>query len=214
MKYDTVIYDLDGTLLNTLDDLAAAVNVALRRLDLPERGVDEVRRMVGNGMELLIRRALPEGAQARMPEALRLFKAHYAAHAQDATRPYPGVEAMLLRLSAAGARQAIVSNKGDPFVKELNRRYFGLPVAVGEREGVRRKPCPDMLLQVMEGFGARASRTLYVGDSDVDIETARAAGVACACVTWGFRTRAQLLAAGAETLIDTPEALARLVLGT
>lgn len=214
LRYDTVIYDLDGTLLNTLDDLAGAVNHAMGALGFPTHSVEEVRRMVGDGMDVLIRRALPRDAQDSAAQALALFKAHYAAHAQDATRPYEGVLSLLDQLGQAGVRQAIVSNKADPFVKELNRRYFGqrIRVAVGERDGVRRKPAPDMLLRVMEDWRAEPGRTLYVGDSAIDVQTARAAGVDCASVTWGFRTRNELLASGAALLVDTPQALARRVL--
>ena len=214
MRYDAVIYDLDGTLLNTLDDLAGAVNHAMSALSFPTRSAREVRRMVGDGMEMLIRRALPESGQDAAAEALSLFRAHYAAHAQDATRPYEGVLPLLDQLGQAGVRQAIVSNKGDSFVKELNRRYFGqrISVALGERAGVRRKPAPDMLLQVMEAWDSAPARTLYVGDSGTDIQTARAAGVPCASVTWGFRTREELIASGATLLVDTPRELARQVL--
>ena len=214
LRYDTVIYDLDGTLLNTLDDLAGAVNHAMGALGFPTHSVEEVRRMVGDGMDVLIRRALPRDAQDSAVQALALFKAYYAAHAQDATRPYEGVLSLLDQLGQAGVRQAIVSNKADPFVKELNRRYFGqrIRVAVGERDGVRRKPAPDMLLRVMEDWRAEPGRTLYVGDSAIDVQTARAAGVDCASVTWGFRTRDELLASGAALLVDTPQALARRVL--
>lgn len=214
MRYDAVIYDLDGTLLNTLEDLAGAVNHAMGQLGFAPHSLESVRRMVGDGMDMLIRRALPRDRQAAAPEALALFKAHYAAHAQDTTRPYQDVPLLLDALARAGVRQAIVSNKGDPFVKELNRRYFGsrIAVAVGERAGVRRKPSPDMLLQVMKQWDAHPQRTLYVGDSATDIQTAQAAGVACASVTWGFRTREELLAAGASLLLDTPRALAQHVL--
>lgn len=214
MRYDAVIYDLDGTLLNTLDDLAGAVNHAMGALGFPTHSAREVCHMVGDGMEMLIRRALPQDAQESAAQALALFKAHYAAHAQDATRPYEGVLPLLDQLGQAGVRQAIVSNKGDSFVKELNRRYFGqrISVALGERAGVRRKPAPDMLLQVMEAWGSDPARTLYVGDSGTDIQTARAAGVPCASVTWGFRTRDELIASGATLLVDTPRELARQVL--
>lgn len=215
MRYDAVIYDLDGTLLNTLDDLAAAVNHAMRAMGCPAHSVEDVRRMVGDGMEMLIRRALPQDRQDAVAETLALFKAHYAAHAQDITRPYEGIFSLLDELAAAGVRQAIVSNKGDPFVKELNRRYFGrrIAVAVGERPGVRRKPSPDMLVNVMREWNALPARTLYVGDSGTDVETARAAGVRCASVTWGFRTREELLASGASLLVDTPRELTDYVLG-
>lgn len=212
VRYDTVIYDLDGTLLNTLDDLAASVNHAMRTLGHPEHSTQAVCAMVGNGMEKLLRLATPEGADWQ--EALRVFKAHYADHANDHTCPYAGIEAMLEALHQAGVRQAIVSNKGDPFVKDLNERYFSrwIDIAVGEQPAIRRKPWPDSVLHIMERLGSDPSRTLYVGDSDVDIVTAQNAGVDCASVVWGFRTEAELREAGAARLVADAEALTRLVL--
>lgn len=214
MHYDTVIYDLDGTLLDTLGDLAAAVNHAMRVMNCPEHSEVAVCAMVGNGMELLIRRALPEGDE-RMEETLRVFKAYYAEHSEDLTCAYEGIEAMLEALAQAGVKQAIVSNKGDPFVRALNEKFFSrwIRLAVGERADVRRKPAPDSLLRIMEELGSTPERTLYVGDSDVDIVTANNAGVDCASVCWGFRTEEQLRAAGADHLFHKPGELAAFVLG-
>lgn len=213
MRYDTVIYDLDGTLLNTLGDLAAAVNHAMRAFGYPEHSEQAVCRMVGNGMGTLIRRAIPEG-EDNFEEVLRTFKAYYGEHSDDLTCAYPGVEELLDTLAKEGVRQAIVSNKGDPFVKELNEKYFSrwIAQAVGEKEDVRRKPWPDSVKKIMDFWHCDPSRVLYVGDSEVDVETARNAGVDCASVTWGFRTVEDLTRAGAATFIHDPQELVKLVL--
>ena len=213
MRYDTVIFDLDGTLLNTLGDLAAAVNYAMRAMNCPEHSEQAVCSMVGNGMERLIRLALPQDASC-FEDALRVFKTYYAEHSEDLTCAYEGVETMLEALSTAGVKQAIVSNKGDPFVRALNEKFFSrwIKLAVGERPDVRRKPWPDSLFAIMEELGATPGRTLYVGDSDVDIRTAENAGVDCASVCWGFRTEEQLREAGAKYLFHTPAELASFIL--
>lgn len=216
MRYDTVIFDLDGTLLDTLQDLAAAVNYALTRQGYPPRTVQEVCRFVGNGVEKLMRRAVPAGLpEERIMAALAVFKDYYARHNNDATAPYPGVEALLDHLKAHGVRMAIVSNKNDPNVKALARLYFPdtIAMAVGEGGGVRAKPCPDTVLHVMNTWGCDPSRVLYVGDSDVDIQTARSAGVDCASVCWGFRPEQELRAAGATLLVHTAQELEAVVLG-
>lgn len=214
MRYDTVIYDLDGTLLNTLDDLAAAVNFAMRQGGFAQHSAQSVCAMVGSGMEMLIRRALPAHADdAAFAKAFADFRAYYAQHSNDQTRPYPGVTEMLEALQQMGVRQAVVSNKRDSFVKDLCRSHFGslIGVAVGEQDGVRRKPAPDSLLKVMAEAGCDAARTLYVGDSDVDIETAQNAGVDCACVCWGFRSEEQLKAAGAKLLVHEAREIVEMV---
>ncbi len=216
MRYDTVIFDLDGTLLDTLQDLAAAVNYALYQQGYPPRTVQEVCRFVGNGVEKLMRRAVPAGLpEERIMAALAVFKDYYALHNNDATAPYPGIEALLDHLKARGVRMAIVSNKNDPNVKALARLYFPttISMAVGEGGGVRAKPCPDTVLHVMNTWGCDPSRVLYVGDSDVDIQTARNAGVDCASVCWGFRPEQELRAAGATLLVHTAQELEAVVLG-
>lgn len=216
MRYDTVIFDLDGTLLDTLQDLAAAVNHALYQQGYPPRTVQEVCRFVGNGVEKLMRRAVPAGLpEERIMAALAVFKDYYALHNNDATAPYPGIEALLDHLKARGVRMAIVSNKNDPNVKALARLYFPttISMAVGEGGGVRAKPCPDTVLHVMNTWGCDPSRVLYVGDSDVDIQTARNAGVDCASVCWGFRPEQELRAAGATLLVHTAQELEAVVLG-
>ena len=211
-RYETVIYDLDGTLLNTLEDLANAVNHAMRESGYPERTLEEVCRFVGNGVGQLIHRALPasaDGDEEAFEETLQAFKSYYARHNNDTTAPYDGIEALLERLNQAGVRQAIVSNKNDPNVKALTQDYFSrwIPLAVGEQEGVRRKPAPDTVLRVMKEWGCKPSEVLYVGDSDVDVETAHNANLPCCGAVWGFRTREELNAAGAEYLAENSDEL-------
>lgn len=205
-----VIFDLDGTLLNTLEDLRDSTNAALRAFGLPERTTDEVRRFVGNGVRLLMIRATPGGEEnPQFEEILAYFRRHYAEHCFDQTRPYDGILPMLDRLQESGIGLAVVSNKFDAAVRELCRRYFPdqIAIAIGEREGIRKKPAPDSVLQAMRELHADPSESLYVGDSEVDIETARNAGIPCVSVTWGFRDRDFLLAHGASALIDDPSEL-------
>lgn len=207
MRYKTVIFDLDGTLLDTLDDLAAATNYALAQHGLPLRTQDEVRWFVGNGIRKLIERALPTGTTAEVQEAVyATFNKYYKQHCNDATQSYAGVKELLAELRSAGCKTAIVSNKADYGVQELVKRYFAdnLDAACGERTGIAKKPAPDMLLAVMQQLGAEKSETIYVGDSDTDLETARNAGVPCIGACWGFRGREFLVQHGAEQLAETP----------
>ncbi|MBQ9781470.1 MAG: HAD-IIIA family hydrolase [Clostridia bacterium] len=214
--YHAVIFDLDGTLLDTLDDLADAVNNALSAFSLPCRTRDEVRTFVGDGVAKLIERATPgDCPHDKVAAVLARFKSYYAAHCQDKTSPYEGILSLLTELKHQGIRTAIVSNKFDDAVKALANHYFGtlIQVAVGEREseGIRKKPAPDTLLMAMDKLGVSPDETLYVGDSDTDILTAHAAGVACVSVTWGFRDSAFLLSHGATLLADTPEELKTMI---
>ncbi|WP_346664776.1 HAD-IIIA family hydrolase [uncultured Mailhella sp.] len=207
MKYDAIIFDLDGTLLDTLEDLADAVNHALSGCTTVRRSIDEVRSFVGNGVRTLMIRALPGGEESPyFEQAFAAFREYYAAHCRDHTRAYPQIPELLNELSARGVKLGIVSNKSDKEVKELNRAFFGglFPAALGERPGVRRKPEPDSLLEAMKELCVDKSRTLYVGDSDVDIRTAANAGVPCVSVTWGFRTEDFLRASGASAVIHSP----------
>lgn len=208
MACKAVIFDLDGTLIDSIRDLWLSTNYALVQCALPQRTLDEVRCFVGNGVEMLIRRAVPEGTEeALTARCLDYFRQHYVDHCRDHTAPYEGVMAMLRALQHQGIRTAICSNKLQAGVDSLCDRFFaGLAdVAVGERPQVRRKPAPDMLVEAMRQLGVRPSETVYVGDSDVDIETARAAGVRCVSVTWGFRSSEFLLAHGAVLLATRPE---------
>ena len=210
MNIRAVIWDLDGTLLDTLGDLAASTNAALQKSGLPQRTVDEVRRFVGNGIGKLIHRAVPEGCPAETEKrVLDDFVAHYAQHSRDTTRPYDGVLPLLDALIARGVKLGIVSNKIDFAVRELSAAYFGerMQVAVGDDPSRRRKPAPDSVLEAMRQLGVTKEETVYVGDSDVDVLTAHNAGVTCCAVSWGFRSEDCLREAGAEHIAATPEEL-------
>lgn len=215
--YKTVVFDLDGTLLNTLDDLHLSTNHALRAHGLAERSLDEVRCFVGNGVALLISRAVPAGTPADVQASvLAEFRRHYAAHCEDHTAPYPGVRELLGRLREAGVAMAVASNKPDAPVRALVERQFPgtFSCVLGECEerGIRKKPAPDMVLAVLEQLGRSGEGLVYVGDSEVDVETASAVGCACLSCSWGFRSREQLISAGASRIVDTPDELGRVLL--
>jgi phosphoglycolate phosphatase len=206
-RTQAVIFDLDGTLLDTLQDLCDAVNYALRRSGMPERTIDEVRQFVGNGVEKLMIRAVPEGKEnPAFDETFAHFRTYYGEHCKDHTGPYPDILLLMKELDARGIRMAIVSNKLDSAVKELDKEYFtGLTrAAIGEMEGVSRKPAPDTALKAMKELGVTAEHAIYVGDSDVDIQTAANAGIPCVSVTWGFRSEEFLREHGAKQLIHRP----------
>lgn len=209
--YNTFIFDLDGTLLNTLDDLAASVNYALRTHGMPERTLDEVRSFVGNGVRLLMERAIPEGsANPRFEETFATFRAYYMEHSLDTTRPYDGIPEMIHTLKQRGCRLAVVSNKFYAATQELIRHFFPeITVAIGEHEaeGIRKKPAPDTVFEALRQLGVSKEKAVYVGDSDVDLQTARNSGLPCISVLWGFRNRDFLLAHGATTFISHPEKL-------
>ena len=212
MKYEALIFDLDGTLLDTLDDLADAVNAVLSANGYPTKTRDEVCRAVGNGMKNLISRVLPSGADdPSFDRILNEFKAYYGAHCEDKTAPYAGISDLLANLKAAGVKMAIVSNKADYAVKMLAKTWFSdmIPVAIGENEaaGIRKKPAPDTVDLALRELGITRAQAAYVGDSDVDVETANNCEMPCLSVTWGFRDRTFLLEHGATLLYDTPEAL-------
>ena len=216
MRYQAVLFDMDGTVLDTLRDLHAAANRALAEFSLPPMSLDETRRRVGNGSRRLIELSVPEGtAPARIDEILAWYLPWYNAHANDTTAPYPGIPELLESFRAGGLAMAIVSNKPDRTVRELAEIHFpGLfSCAVGENEarGVRRKPAPDTLLAAARELGTPPGSCLYVGDSEVDILTAARAGMDCASVLWGFRSREELAAAGAKLLFHTPDELKRFV---
>ena len=215
MRFHTAVFDLDGTLLDTLQDLADSTNYALAVNGLPGRTVDEVRRFVGNGVGKLIARAVPEGTpEALTAKCLSDFRAHYFLNMENKTAPYPGVMEMLDRLGKAGFHLAIVSNKFDSAVKGLCQTYFGdlIPVAIGESEGVERKPAPDTVFRALAELGVSPEGAVYIGDSDVDIQTAHNSGLPCISVSWGFRDEAFLTEHGATTIAATREELAKLLL--
>jgi len=215
MSIKAVVFDLDGTLLNTLTDLAASCNRALLQMGLPTRTTDEIRSFIGNGARLLCNRAVGMDAPADVvDECLRLFQADYNIHLNDHTAPYAGIMEMLATLRDRGIGCAVVSNKYDAATRAICRLYFGdlVPVSIGEGNGISKKPCPDGVLKALSLLGAQAHEALYVGDSDTDVETAHNAGLFCVGVTWGFRSRMVLEMAGAESIIDTPEELLDIVL--
>ncbi len=207
-NYDAVIFDMDGTLLDTLEDLKDAVNHALRVLAMPERTLEEIRQFVGNGAERLLELAVPGGAgNPQYGRALALFREYYAVHCNDKTRPYDGVIPLLQKLAEEGYALAIVSNKPDFAVKELCGIYFsGLAgTAAGQREGVAKKPAPDTVQAALRELGVPKERAVYVGDSEVDVMTAANAEIPCISVLWGFRERDFLLAHGACRFAERPE---------
>lgn len=213
--YRTVIFDLDGTLLNTIDDLANSLNHTLDKFGFPTRTRYEVQSFVGNGLRKLLERAIPNGLQnPQFEEVFVQFKTHYTSHCKEITVPYPGVMEVLNTLYEKQIPMAIVSNKNDAAVKELALDFFNglIPVAIGEREGISKKPAPDTVLTALSELGADASTAVYVGDSDVDIQTAANSGMDCISVSWGFRGREFLEKEGASVIIDTPSELLKFLI--
>lgn len=205
-----LIFDLDGTLLNTLADLRDSTNYALKKFGFPERTTDEVRNFVGNGLRMLIRRAVPQTTEEEaVNRVLTEMKTHYLEHYHDGTTPYDGILSFLRKMKKCGFRMAIVSNKADPMVQLLRTLYFDdlIPVAIGELDGVPRKPSKEMVDLAMQRLGCTAEHTVYIGDSEVDIETAKNAGLPCLSVGWGFRDETHLHSAGAETIYHSPAEL-------
>ena len=212
ITYKNYIFDLDGTLLDTLGDLAAAVNYALRQHGLPEHSLDDVRRFVGNGVRKLMERAVPDGADNPLfDDTFASFRQYYMAHSQDTTRPYEGIPETLAALKARGCHIAVVSNKMMAATQALCSHFFPdtIEVAIGENEaaGIRKKPAPDTVIAALEALGVGKDHAVYVGDSDVDIQTARNSGLPCISVLWGFRDRDFLQQNGAETFISAPSEL-------
>ncbi len=210
-----VIFDLDGTLLNTLDDLAAAVNAALAAHAMPPRTLDEVRQFVGNGVAKLIARAVPVGTDEQTTAAVfATFRGYYAAHNLDKTAPYDGVLPMLTRLREKGLPLAIVTNKLDSATQALRAHFFDgtVAVAVGDRPDLPRKPAPDSTRLALAQLGLTAEEAVFVGDSDVDVATAHNAGLRCIAVSWGFRSADFLRAHGATMIAATPQELTELIL--
>lgn len=209
-----IVFDLDGTLLDTLTDLAASTNYALRSCGMPEHSIDDVRRFVGNGVRMLMTRAVPDGeSNPRFDEAFSVFRQHYMQHCLDTTCPYPGIMEALAILKEKGMMLAIVSNKMQAATEELRQHFFSqyIDVAIGESAAIRKKPAPDTVNEALRLLGISHDEAIYVGDSDVDIDTARAAMMPCASVLWGFRDRQFLLNHGATRLLSSPEELLSLV---
>ena len=216
MAYKTVLFDMDGTLLDTLEDLCDSTNYVLRKLGHPERSLEETRRFVGNGAEKLIRRAMPENtAEEEIRTALGMFRTYYEAHCKVKTKVYDGMLEVLDALRAHGVKTAVVSNKPDEAVKKLSEEYFGdrMDYAIGPKEGRRCKPYPDMVDAALKAMGMPREGAVYIGDSEVDLQTAKNAGMDCISVCWGFRDAEFLKQAGATQLVHTPKELEKLLLG-
>lgn len=210
--YKTYIFDLDGTLLNTIDDLTASTNYALQTYGMPTWSTHDVLRFVGNGIRKLIERAVPDGEQHPMfEEVFRCFRTHYAEHNMDHTCPYEGIPELLRILKERNCRLAVVSNKFHAATQALCRHFFPdtIDVAIGENEaeGIRKKPAPDTVLEALRQLRVGKEDAVYVGDSDVDIQTAHNSGLPCISVLWGFRDRNFLLSHGATTFIESPQQL-------
>ncbi len=207
-QFDTYIFDLDGTLLYTLDDLTASTNHAMRAYGMAEHTTEEVRMMVGNGIRKLIERAVPGGTVNPLYENVyKTFINHYLEHSLDTTRPYPGIMEMLAALKAKGRRMAVVSNKYCKATEHLCRTFFGeyISVAIGESADIRKKPAPDTVLEALRRLGVSKEGAVYVGDSEVDIATARNCGLPCISVLWGFRDKDFLVKNGGTTFAESPE---------
>ena len=214
MRYDAVLFDLDGTVLDTVEDIAASLNMALRNHGFAEISPAQAESFLGNGTRRLVELALPEDCPEDVKEeVIEEYRGLYDRFCHEKTRPYRGMVELMKALKAAGVKTAIVSNKPDSMVQTLARVYYpGVPdVVLGEREGLARKPSPDMVRFALEAIGAKAERSIYVGDTEVDIQTAKNAGMGCISVPWGFRSREQLEAAGADPIADSVEELARIL---
>lgn len=214
MRYTTVIFDLDGTLLNTLEDIRDSVNHILEKYGFPPRSIDEIRAFVGNGSGKLLERALPDGAATPgFDGILAEYVDWYQQHNAIKTAPYPGVVELLRALTAKEYKLAVVSNKPDDNVRALVRQFFGayVSVAIGERPGIARKPSPDTVRAAMRELWSQPYETVYVGDSEVDLKTATAAGIDCVSVCWGFRSPEYLRSLGAKALAGSPGDVLKLV---
>lgn len=204
MQVKAIVFDLDGTLLDTLDDLWLSVNYTMDKFGFPHRGRREVRGFLGGGVRVLVEKSLPEDKKDMTDECLSVFKAYYDVHKDDNTRPYDGVIDMLKAVRAAGLKSAIVSNKYDAAVQQLKNVTFNglVDFAVGEGNGIKTKPAPDGVLLALKNLGVSKDEAVYVGDSEVDLKTAENSGLKCVAVTWGFRDRDFLIECGAKNVID------------
>ena len=210
MEYKTYIFDLDGTLLDTLHDLWVSCNYALRENGMPERSLDEVRRFVGNGVKKLMERAIPLGLHnSKFDVTYETFRKHYLVHSLDTTKPYSGIPELLANLKKHGKHMAVVSNKFYAATQELCRHFFGdyIDVAIGERENIRKKPAPDTVNEAIRQLGVGRENAVYIGDSDVDVMTARNSNMPCISVLWGFRDRDFLMQHRATTFVAAPKEL-------
>jgi phosphoglycolate phosphatase len=213
MRYELVIFDLDGTILDTLADLTDSLNAALEKNGYPRRSLQEVRSFVGNGIRRLIERSVPQNAsEERIAEVHQDFTQHYRQHCADKTQPYRGIPELLQKLRAEGCKLAVISNKADYAVQKLCETYFkgSFDIVSGERAGIPKKPAPDAVNDVLRRLKTDRERAVYVGDSDVDIETAKNAGIDYIIVDWGFRDAVFLREHGADVIVSTPDKILEL----
>ena len=206
-QFKLIGFDLDGTLLSTLNDLAASTNYALRWVGMPERTIEEIRMFVGNGVKLLMERAIPNGINnPKFEETYAKFREHYLEHNLDTTSPYDGIPELLRELKRRGKKLAIVSNKFYAATQDLAKHFFPdtIEVAIGERETIRKKPAPDTVLEALRQLGASKESAVYIGDSDVDIMTAKNCGLPCISVLWGFRDKDFLIQHGGTIFVNKP----------
>lgn len=211
---DTVIFDLDGTLLNTLEDLKDSTNFALNKFGYPERTIEEVRRFVGNGVQKLIERAIPDSTlNPDFEKCLKTFIDNYSENMYNKTAPYNGIIDMLTELQTRQIKTAVVSNKFDSAVKELCKKYFNglIQISIGECETVRKKPAPDSILKAVRELNSDIENCIFVGDSDVDVQTAKNAEIPCIGVTWGFRDKELLQKEGASYIVEKPSDIIKII---
>lgn len=215
MAYKAAIFDMDGTILNTLQDLQNATNYALREHNFPERTYEEVRNFVGNGVQKLIERALPEGSSYETVQSvLASFKTYYKVHSTDTTAPYEGIPEAIKKLREAGIKTAVVSNKPDFGVQDLVKDFFPnlFDAALGEKAGIAKKPAPDMVNSALDSLAVSKADSVYIGDSDVDFMTAKNSGLSFIGCSWGFKGRSFLEKLGAGTIVDNAEQLVQEIL--
>ena len=216
MKYNTVIFDLDGTLIDTLEDLKNSVNFALESYSFPKRTYDEIKSFVGNGVERLVNLSAPPQADERVrKELLAVFKAHYMEHSCVYTAPYPGITQLLSLLKKSGIRTAVVTNKMQPAAVSIVRHFFAdtVDIVIGQVDGLARKPEPDGVWRAIEELGSSKKDSVYVGDSDVDCLTAKNSGLPIIGCVWGFRGRQVLAENGADYIVDTPAEIFNIITG-
>ena len=205
---NTVIFDMDGTVLDTLEDLTVSVNYVLSKFNMPEHSEEEYRKFFGNGIKYALKCAVTEETPEEViEEMLPIFREHYNEHCHDRTKPYDGIIELMSMLKANGYKMAIVSNKIDSAVKELNDRFFSeyVDVAIGEKPGIKRKPAPDTVLAALDELGSKKEAAVYIGDSEVDLQTALNSELPCISVLWGFRDKDFLISKGASVFAETPE---------
>lgn len=215
MKYKAVIFDMDGTILNTLEDLKNATNYSLRQFGMPERSLEEVRMFVGNGIRKLVERAVPAGtSEEKIAQVFDVFLEYYEIHSADNTSPYPGILELVEKLKKSGIKTAVSTNKADVPAQELGREYFNgiFDLIVGQQDGLKVKPAPDSVNKILSILDIQKKDAIYIGDSDVDAQTAKNSGLDFIGVSWGFRGREFLEKNGAKNIVDNANEILDLVI--